>query len=126
MTRATVSAPDLAPLGVWAGDLLQASDQVGQVPATHAVVAGGIEAETHQTFENIRRDLAAAGLGFDDVIKARVYLADMNDFAVMNAIYEEAFVEPFLACTTVQIAKLALIAPIKADVAARRLTASGS
>ena len=66
MTRTTVTAPDLTPpvgpfaQGVWAGELLYASGQVGQDPVSGAMVAGGIEAETRQTFENIRRVLAAA------------------------------------------------------------------
>jgi 2-iminobutanoate/2-iminopropanoate deaminase len=78
MTRTIVTAPDLTPpvgpfaQGVWAGDLLYAAGQVEQDPLTGAMVAGGIEAETQQTFENIRRVLAAAGLGFDHVIGAGV------------------------------------------------------
>jgi 2-iminobutanoate/2-iminopropanoate deaminase len=71
-----------------------------------AIVAGGIEAEKHQTFENIRRVLAAAGLGFEHVTKAQVYLAYMNDFAAMNAIYGKIFTSPFPARITVQVAKL--------------------
>jgi 2-iminobutanoate/2-iminopropanoate deaminase len=126
MTRTTVTAPDLTPpvgpfaQGVWAGDLLYASGQVGQDPVTGALVTGGIEAETHQTFENMRRVLAAAGLGFEHVIKAHVFLADMNDFAAMNAIYGKMFAAPFPARTTVQVAKLALSARVEIDVVARR------
>jgi 2-iminobutanoate/2-iminopropanoate deaminase len=126
MTRTTVTAPDLTPpvgpfaQGVWAGELLYASGQVGQDPVSGAMVAGGIEAETRQMFENIRRVLAAAGLGFEHVIKVQVYLADMNDFAAMNAIYGKIFDSPFPARTTVQVAKLALNARVEIDVVARR------
>ena len=126
MTRTTVTAQDLTPpvgpfaQAVWAGDLLYASGQVGQDPATGAVVAGGLEAQTRQTFENVRRVLAAAGLGFDHVIKAHVFLADMNDFAAMNAIYGTMFTSPFPARTTVQVAKLPLDARVEIDVIARR------
>jgi 2-iminobutanoate/2-iminopropanoate deaminase len=126
MTRTTVTAPDLTPpvgpfaQGVWAGDLLYASGQVGQDPVTGAMVTGGIEAETRQAFENMRRVLAAADLGFEHVIKAQVYLADINEFAAMNAIYGSMFVAPFPARTTIQVVGLALNARVEIDVVARR------
>jgi 2-iminobutanoate/2-iminopropanoate deaminase len=126
MMRSTVTAPDLTPPvgpfahAVWAGDLLYASGQVGQDPASGAMVQGGLESETLQAFENIKRVLAAAGLGFEDVIKAHVFLADMNDFSAMNAIYAKMFNSPFPARTTVQVAKLPLDARVEIDVIARR------
>jgi 2-iminobutanoate/2-iminopropanoate deaminase len=124
--RTTVTAPDLTPpvgpfaQAVWAGDLLYASGQVGQDPVTGDVVTGGLEAETRQAFENVRRVLAAAGLGFENVIKAHVFLADMDDFGPMNAIYGEMFAAPFPARTTVQVARLPLDARVEIDVVARR------
>ena len=126
MTRATVAAPDLtAPVGpfaqaVWAGDLLYGSGQVGQDSLTGQVVPGGVEAETRQAFENIRRVLAAAGLGFEHVIKTGVFLADFNDFPVMNAVYGQIFETPFPARTTVEAARLALGARVELDFIARR------
>lgn len=126
MTRITVAAPDLTPpvgpfsQGVWAGDLLYLSGQVGQDPVSRKMVNGGIEAETRQPFENIRRVLAAADLGFEHVIKAHVFLADISDFAVMNAIYGKIFDAPFPARTTVQVVKLALDARIEIEVIAQR------
>jgi 2-iminobutanoate/2-iminopropanoate deaminase len=126
MTRKTVTAPDLTPpvgpfaQGVWAGDLLYASGQVGQDPSTGKMVAGGLEAETKQAFENIRRVLTAAGLGFEHVVKVHVFLADMNEFATMNAIYGTMFAAPYPARTTVQVAKLALEARVEIDVVAWR------
>lgn len=126
MARKTVAAMDLTPPvgpfahAVWAGDLLYASGQVGQDPSTGAMVAGGLEAQTRQAFENIIRVLAAAGLGLEHVIKAHVFLADMNDFAAMNAIYGTMFKAPFPARTTVQVARLPLDALVEIDVIARR------
>jgi 2-iminobutanoate/2-iminopropanoate deaminase len=126
MARRTVTAPDLTPpvgpfaQGVWAGDLLYASGQVGQDPVTGAIVAGGLEAETLQAFENVRRVLAAAELGFEHVIKAHVFLADMNDFTAMNAIYGEMFAAPYPARTTVQVARLPLDARVEIDVVAKK------
>jgi len=124
MSRTTVTAPDLTPpvgpfaQAVRAGDLLYTSGQVGQDPSTGAIVAGGIEAQTRQTFENIRRVLSAAGLGFEHVVKAHVFLADMNDFAAMNTIYGGIFAAPYPARTTVQVARLALEARVEIDVVA--------
>jgi 2-iminobutanoate/2-iminopropanoate deaminase len=126
MARKTVTAPDLTPpvgpfaQGVWAGDLLYVSGQVGQDPITGAIVAGGLAAETRQAFENVRRVLAAAGLGLEHVIKAHVFLADMNDFAAMNASYGEMFTAPYPARTTVQIGRLPLDAQVEIDVVACR------
>lgn len=129
MPRTTVTAPDLTPpvgpfaQAVWAGDLLYTSGQVGQDSSTGAIVAGGIEAQTRQAFENIRRVLSAAGLGFEHVVKAHVFLADMNDFAAMNAIYGGIFAAPYPARTTVQVARLALDARVEIDVVAAAASA---
>ena len=128
MARTTVTSPDLTPpvgpfaQAVWAGDLLYTSGQVGQDPSSGAIVEGGIEAQTRQAFENIRRVLSAAGLGFEHVIKTNVFVADMNDFAVMNAIYGEMFAAPYPARTTVQVATLALDARVEIDVVAAFLS----
>ena len=124
MPRTTVTAADLTPpvgpfaQAVLAGDLLYTSGQVGQDPSTGAIVEGGIEAQTRQAFENIERVLSAAGLGFEHVVKAHVFLADMNDFAAMNAIYGGIFAAPYPARTTVQVARLALDARIEIVVVA--------
>ena len=126
MTRTTVTATDLAPPAgpfahaVWAGNLLYASGQVGQNPRTGTMVDGGLEAETIQAFANIKSVLTAAGLGFENVIKAHVFLADMNDFSAMNSIYAKMFSAPFPARTTVQVAKLPLDARVEIDVVALR------
>lgn len=126
MTRSTVTAPDLTPpvgpfaQGVWAGELLYASGQVGQDPISGMLVSGGIEAETRQAFENIRRVLAAAGLGFGNIVKTSVFLADIDDFAAMNAIYGQMFEAPFPARTTVEVVKLALGARVEIDFVAQR------
>jgi 2-iminobutanoate/2-iminopropanoate deaminase len=126
MTRSTVTATDLTPpvgpfaQGVWAGDLFYASGQVGQDPISGVLVSGGIEAETRQTFENTRRVLAAAGLGFGDIVKTSVFLADIEDFAAMNAIYGQMFEAPFPARTTVEVVKLALGARLEIDFVAHR------
>ena len=89
-----------------AGHLLFLSGQIPLDPATGTIVEGGIEAETRQVFRNIEEILKAAGLSFDAVVSATVYVADMNDFAKVNEIYATYFASPAPARATVQVARL--------------------
>ncbi len=75
-------------------------------PATGELVAGGVTEQTQQVFKNIAAVLEAAGKTFDDVAKCNVYLADMADFAAMNAVYGSIFTAPFPARTTVAVREL--------------------
>ena len=70
-----------------AGNLLFASGQIPIDPVTEAVVAGDITVQTRRVFQNIAGVLKAAGGSFDNVVKTTVFLADMADFAAMNAVY---------------------------------------
>ena len=67
----------------------------------------GIEAQTRQTMENIRKILEAAGSSFRDVVKVTVFLVDVNDFAKMNEVYRTYFSEDLPARSTVVVAALA-------------------
>ena len=89
-----------------AAGLLFASGQIPIVPATGEIIAGGIEEQTEQVLSNIEAILAAKGLGFADVVKTTVFLADMIDFATVNGIYAKAFVENPPARSCVQVARL--------------------
>jgi 2-iminobutanoate/2-iminopropanoate deaminase len=66
------------------------------------LVAGGLEAQTRQVIENLRRCLAAAGCDLGDVVKVTTFLSDMANFADYNQVYEKYFDEPYPARTTVQ------------------------
>lgn len=103
------------------GDFLFTSGQVALDPATGALAEGGIEAETRQVMQNLRAVLAAAELGFDDVVKTTVFLADMADFATVNTIYAEAFASAVAppARSTVQVAALPRGARIEIELIAR-------
>lgn len=89
-----------------AGHLLFLSGQIPLDPKTGNLVEGGVEPQTRQVFQNIAAILKAAGATFDSVVSATVFLADMNDFAKMNAIYAEYFSAPAPARATVQVARL--------------------
>jgi len=125
--RRVVAAPGApAAIGpyshaVEADDTLWVSGQVGIDPATGQMVPGGIEAETRQALKNIEAVLKAAGYSARDVVQAQVFLADMNDFAAMNAIYAETFKSEPPARATVQVARLPRDARIEiACVAVKR------
>ncbi len=78
---------------VRAGNLLFLSGQIG-TDASGRVVAGGIEAETRQTMENIRAELRRNGLDMDRVAKCTVFLADMAEWPRMNVVYATFFPGP--------------------------------
>jgi 2-iminobutanoate/2-iminopropanoate deaminase len=82
------------------------SGQIGLDPKSGALVAGGIEAETRTALENLREVLAEAGLGFHDIVKTTIFLADLGDFDVVNRIYGEHLSAPYPARSTVQAAAL--------------------
>jgi 2-iminobutanoate/2-iminopropanoate deaminase len=74
----------------------------GQTPQRDGkTVLGTIEEETRLTLDNIGRVLEAAGASFSDVVRCGVYLANLDHFATMNAIYESYFPEPRPARTTI-------------------------
>jgi 2-iminobutanoate/2-iminopropanoate deaminase len=101
-----------------AGQLLFVSGQVPIDPATGDMVTGGIADQTRRVLDNIGELLLAAGRSFGDVARTTVFLADMNDFATMNAVYGEYFAEPYPARATVQVARLPKDARVEIDVIA--------
>jgi len=97
-----------APLSsaVKVGDFVYTSGTVG-VDRANSTIPEGIEGQTRACFENLREVLEAAGTSFENVVKANVYLTNMDDFAAMNAVYAEVFPENPPARTTVGIEALA-------------------
>ena len=69
---------------------LYTSGQLGLVPAT-GELPDGVEAQARQALENLKAVLEAGGMALSDVVKTTVFLADINDFAAINAIYAEYF-----------------------------------
>ena len=117
----TPSAPQaIGPYSqaIKAGSLLFVSGQVPIDPATGGVIEGDIAAQTHRVFQNIGEILKAGGASFDHVVRTTVFLADMNDFAAMNAVYATYFSTPAPARATVQVSRLPKDARIEIDVIA--------
>jgi len=106
----TEKAP--APIGpysqaVLVGNTLYTSGQIALNPATMELVLDTIEIETTQVMENMKAVLEAANMTFADVVKASIFISDMNDFAIINTIYGSYFDEKTApARETVQVAKL--------------------
>src|SRR5690349_8679020 len=82
------------------------SGQTGFDPKTGELVAGDVVAQARQVLENLGAVLAAAGASFANVVRTTIFLADLNDFAAVNAIYAERFPHDPPARTTVQAARL--------------------
>ena len=111
MTREAISTPNApAAIGPYSQAiamdcLLFCSGQLGLDPASGALV-DGVEAQAERAMLNLRGVLDAAGVTFEDVVKTTIFLADMNDFAVVNAIYGRFMPDPPPARSTVQVAAL--------------------
>ena len=102
------------------GSLVFASGQIPIDPAT-GTMPEGIEAQTRQSLTNAGNILKAAGTDLDHVVKTTVFLADMNDFAAMNAVYAEFFTEgSYPARSAVQVARLPKNALVEIEVIATK------
>ena len=88
------------------GNMLFCSGQIPLDPLTGEVVTGDISVQTERVMANIAAVLAAAGAGFDDVIKTTVFLVDMADFAAMNGVYARSFDSHKPARSTVAVNSL--------------------
>ncbi|MDY3858469.1 MAG: RidA family protein [Muribaculaceae bacterium] len=101
------------------GPFVYASGQIPLNPET-GVMAEGITEQTRQSLKNVKAILEAAGLSMANVVKTTVFLADMGDFAAMNAVYAEAFEAPFPARSAVAVRELPKGALVEIEVIAVR------
>ena len=102
------------------GDTVYCSGQIPLDPQTGAVVEGGLEAQTHQMFRNVKAVLAEAGLGLENVVKTTVFMTDLGQFGALNAIYAEYFAEPYPARSCVEVSALPKGVLVECEVIARR------
>jgi 2-iminobutanoate/2-iminopropanoate deaminase len=94
------------------------SGQIALDPASGTIVEGGVETQTRQVLSNLGAVLSAAGASWKDVVKTTIFLADMNDFSAVNAIYGEKFTHDPPARATVQAARLPRDARVEIDAIA--------
>jgi 2-iminobutanoate/2-iminopropanoate deaminase len=102
---------------VVAGEFVFTAGQVGIDPTT-GEMAEGVAYQAEQAMQNLREVLAAAGAGFDDVVKTTIYLADLGDFAEVNEIYAAYFKDEPPARSTFQVAALPAGALVEIDMVA--------
>lgn len=100
------------------GDLVYTSGQIGLDPKTGQFPEGGFEAQFNQVFKNLTSVLEASGSSVDHMVKATVFLADMNDYNAMNELYRKQFKGDPPARTTVQVARLPRDARIEIEAVA--------
>jgi 2-iminobutanoate/2-iminopropanoate deaminase len=126
MTRQAIQtngAP--APVGPYSqairsGDSVFCSGQLGLDPRT-GELADGVEAQAERALRNLQAVLDAAGLGFDDVVKTTIFLADVDDFAAVNAVYARFMPDPPPARTTIGVAALPKGGLVEIEAIARRV-----
>ena len=87
------------------GKYMFSSGQIGLIPAT-GELAEGVEAQTEQAMRNLGAVLKENDMGYEDVLKTTVFVADLGDFAKVNAIYEGFFQDDYPARSCVQVAAL--------------------
>lgn len=117
----TPNAPQ--PIGPYSqavlmGNTLYCSGQVAIDPATGNMVQDSIEAETNQVMKNVGALLQAAGMDYSDVVKASIFISDMNQFARINETYAKFFTADFPARETVQVSRLPKDANVEISVVA--------
>ena len=100
------------------GNFVYTSGQIPIDPVTGAFVEGGIKEQTRQSLSNVQAILKEAGLTMANVVKTTVFLADMADFADMNAVYADFFAEPYPARSAVAVKTLPKGALVEIEVVA--------
>jgi reactive intermediate/imine deaminase len=91
------------------------SGQIPLQPQSMTLVEGGIEAQVHQVFRNLRAVCIASGASLDAILKLTVYLTDMTHFPQVNAVMAEYFSQPYPARAAVGVAALPRGAMVEID-----------
>ena len=102
-----------APIGpynqaITTGNTLYISGQIPMNPETKELIMDSRDSETHMVMKNLEAILMEAGFNFSDIVKCSIFLADMNDFPVVNEVYGSYFTDNYPARETVQVGKLPL------------------
>ncbi len=106
--------------GIATGELVFLSGQLGLDPATGSLVEGGVAAQAAQALKNVGALLASEGLGFGNVVKTTVLLADIDDFATVNEVYARSFAEPYPARSCFAVKDIPLGGLVEVEVIAVR------
>ncbi len=106
--------------GIVAGGMVFLSGQIPLDPKTQQMVQGDVRAQAERVMDNLAAVLSAAGVGFGDVVKASIFLVDLNEFATVNEVYGKRFPSAPPARSTVQVAALPKGARVEIDLIAVR------
>jgi|TARA_R100000005_G_C4992703_1_gene199877 2-iminobutanoate/2-iminopropanoate deaminase len=117
----TESAP--AAVGIYSqavqtGNTIYLSGQIGLIPETRELAGDDLESQSHQTLKNIQSVLQAADFTLSDVVKAQVYLSDLNDYSAFNDVYVQYFSENPPARAVVEVSRIPLDAKVEIMVTA--------
>ncbi len=121
MTK-TIIHSELAPAAIGpysqavrVGQTVYLSGQIPLQASTGTLLEGDIEAQTRQVFENMKAVCAAAKGSLADIVRVGIYLTDLADFAVVNAVMAEYFQAPYPARSTIQVSALPRGANVEVD-----------
>ena len=101
------------------GDFFFTSGQIGIIPAT-GELAEGVEAQTEQAMRNLGAILKENGMDYANILKTTVFVADLNDFAKVNAVYASFFSADYPARSCVQVAALPKAALVEIECIAAK------
>lgn len=105
--------------GIVDGDRIYVSGQGPVDPSTGEIVGETIEEQTERTLENVAAVIEAAGASLDDVVKATVFVQDMDDYDAVNDVYGEYMSAPYPARSAVEVADLPIEIGVEIEVIAR-------
>jgi reactive intermediate/imine deaminase len=97
------------------GQTVYLSGQIPLVPSTGNLLAGSIDAQTRQVFDNLKAVCLASGGSLSDIARVGIYLTDLADFAEVNAVMAEYFQAPYPARSTIQVSALPKGANVEVD-----------
>jgi 2-iminobutanoate/2-iminopropanoate deaminase len=126
MIRDAIRTPDapaaIGPYsqGIFTDSLVFCSGQIGLDPATGELVDGGVEAQAERALQNLTAVLDAGGCTWADVVKTTLFLADIGDFAAVNAIYGRRMPDPPPARSTFAVGALPKGARVEIEATAIR------
>lgn len=112
-------------VGIRWGGLIFTSGSIGTDPESGDLVSGGVEAETRQALQNLSQVLQSGGSSLSRVVKTTVFLADLDDYASMNAVYAEFFHQEPPARSAVEVARLPKGAAVEIEAIAVQSEAHG-
>ncbi len=122
MTNKSVIQTDNAPqaIGTYsqavkAGDTIYLSGQIPLDPESMEIVAGGIDEQIRQVFNNLRAVCEAAGGSIQDMVKLNIYLTDMSHFAKVNEVMATVYREPYPSRAAIGVAALPKDAMVEMD-----------